>query len=307
MNNFKTKISVTDAGWVFALSIFGTAIISLVLSFIMVANPDFLADQKAMQWTSGIIAQLCIIGCAVGYSIKNKINLPVSIGAKNKIKLWQIPVLVLLAFAVLCFMLPVQTFVSTLLTNAGLNAPDGMVISSTGDLLLGLIVAALMPALFEETVYRGFLCNSFARPGKKIDIKAILVSSALFAIMHTSPWQMIHPFVLGCIIAFVYLATKSIWASVIVHFSNNAMVLLFGYLLKGGFESFIVANWWWIMLIALAIIVVILWLFAKQAVATPPADEEQLKLRRIDVAKSLSVFTAGTVFCLFMLVFIIIG
>ena len=61
------------------------------------------------------------------------------------------------------------------------------------------------------------------------------------------------------------------------------------------------------MLIALAIIVVILWLFAKQAVATPPADEEQLKLRRIDVAKSLSVFTAGTVFCLFMLVFIIIG
>ena len=75
MNNLKTKISVTDAGWVFALSIFGTAIISLVLSFIMVANPDFLADQKAMQWTSGIIAQLCIIGCAVGYSIKNKINL----------------------------------------------------------------------------------------------------------------------------------------------------------------------------------------------------------------------------------------
>ena len=149
--------------------------------------------------------------------------------------------------------------------------------------------------------------QQFCTSRQKIDIKAIVISSALFAIMHTSPWQMIHPFALGCIIAFVYLATKSIWASVIVHFSNNALVLLLGYLLNGGFEAFVIANWWWIMLISLAIISVIIWLFAKQATATPQADDEQLKLRRIDVAKSMSVFTAGVVFCVFMLAFVIIG
>ena len=307
MNKFKTKISVTDAGWVFALSIFGTAIISIVLSFIMVANSDFLSDQKTLQWVSGIVAQLCIIGCAVGYSVNKQIDLPTAIGAKNKIKLWHVPALILLAFAVLCFMLPVQNVVTNLLTNAGLKTPASVVIDTTGDLVLGLVIACLLPALCEETVYRGFLCNSFARPGKKIDVKAIVVSSLLFAIMHTSPWQFVHPLVLGGVIAFVYLATKSIWASIILHFSNNAMVLLFGFLLKGSFEAFVIANWWWVMLIALAVIVAIICLFTKGAKVTQDATDEAMQLRKIDVAKSLSVFSAGTVFCLFMIVFVIIG
>ena len=307
MNKFKTKISVTDAGWVFALSIFATAIISVVLSFIMFANESFLSDQKTLQWISGIVAQLCIIGCAIGYSIKKQINLPTAVGAKNKIKLWQIPLLIVLAFAVICFMLPVQTFVATLLTNAGLNAPNGMIIDTTGDLILGLVIACVLPAICEETVYRGFMCNSFARPGTKIDVKAILISSLLFALMHTSPWQFVHPFVLGCVIAFVYLATKSIWASVILHFSNNAMVLLFGYLLEGAFEAFVIANWWWIMLLALIVILPIIYLFAKGAKSTQDATNEVMQLRSIDIAKSLSVFTAGTVFCLFLFVFVIIG
>ena len=307
MNKFKKQISVTDTGWIFALSIFGTAIVSLILSFVMVANQDFLSDQKSLQWVSGVVAQLLILGCAIGYSVNKQIDLPTAVGAKNKIKLWQIPALILLAFAVLCFMLPVQTFVSTLLTNAGLVAPAGMVIDTTGDLVLGMVIACLLPAICEETVYRGCLCNSFARPGKKIDIKAIAISSFLFALMHMSPWQFVHPFVLGGFIAFVYLATRSIWAGVILHFSNNAMVLLFGYLLKGAFETFVVANWWWIMIVALLAMASIVWLFAKGAKIIQDATDEVMQLRKIDVAKSLSVFTAGTVFCLFMFVFVIIG
>ncbi|MBR5145316.1 MAG: CPBP family intramembrane metalloprotease, partial [Clostridia bacterium] len=291
----------------FALSIFATAIISLVLSFIMVSNESFLSDKKTLQWVSGVVAQLCIVACAVGYSIKKQINLPTAVGAKNKIKLWHIPALILLAFAVLCFMLPVQTFVANLLTNAGLTSPDGVIIDTTGDLVLGLVIACLLPALCEETVYRGFLCNSFAKPGKKVDVCAVLVSSALFSIMHMSPWQTIHPFALGCVIAIVYLATRSIWAAVILHFTNNALVLLLGYLLKGSFEAFVLANWWWIMLVALAIIVPVIWLFVKKAHVTQDATDEVMALRAVDRNKSLSFFTAGTVFCLFMWVFVVIG
>ena len=164
-----------------------------------------------------------------------------------------------------------------------------------------------MPALFEETVYRGFLCNSFARPGKKIDLGAVAISSALFAIMHMSPWQTIHPFVLGGVIATVYLATRSIWSAIIVHFCNNTFVLLLGYFLKGNFESFVVANWWWVMIIALAVIAPILWLFAKNARVVEDASPELAQSRRLDKAQSLSFFVAGGVFCLFMWVFAIIG
>lgn len=307
MNKLKTKITVRDAGIVFALSVFGTAIVSFILALVMAVDKSFLSDEKTLQWVSGIVAQLLIICCAIGYSIKSKIDFPRAIGAKNKIKLWQVPVLIVLAFAVICFMLPVQTFVSNALLNAGLNAPSGVVVESTGDLVIALVIAALLPSLCEESIYRGFLCNSFDRPGKKIDVGAIVVSSALFALMHMSPWQTVHPFVLGCIIGFVYLATRSIWAAVILHFANNSMVLLLGYLLKGNFEAFVIANWWWIMLLALVVSAPIIWLFAKNARVVQNADDEVLKLRRLDVAKSLSFFTAGGVFCLFMFVFVILG
>lgn len=296
-----------DSGIVFAMSVFGTAIVSLMLAFVMASVDGFLSDEKTLQWVSGIVAQLLIIGCALGYSFYKKINLPTAVGAKNPLKLWQVALLLVLAFAVLCFMLPVQTFVSNTLVKAGLSTPTGVVVESTGDLVLALVVAALLPSICEETLYRGFLCNSFAKPGKKVDFCAVLVSAALFSIMHMSPWQTIHPFALGCVIAIVYLATRSIWAAVILHFTNNALVLLLGYLLKGSFEAFVLANWWWIMLVALAIIVPALWLFIKKAHVTEDATDEVMALRAVDRNKSLSFFTAGTVFCLFMWVFVVIG
>lgn len=296
-----------DSGIVFAMSVFGTAIVSLMLAFVMASVDGFLSDEKTLQWVSGIVAQLLIIGCALGYSFYKKINLPTAVGAKNPLKLWQVALLLVLAFAVLCFMLPVQTFVSNTLVKAGLSTPTGVVVESTGDLVLALVVAALLPSICEETLYRGFLCNSFAKPGKKVDFCAVLVSAALFSIMHMSPWQTIHPFALGCVIAIVYLATRSIWAAVILHFTNNALVLLLGYLLKGSFEAFVLANWWWIMLVALAIIVPSLGLFIKKAHVTEDATDEVMALRAVDRNKSLSFFTAGTVFCLFMWVFVVIG
>lgn len=303
----KSKICIKDSGIVFALSVFGTAVVSLVLAFIMAGNKDFLSDQKTLQWVSGIVAQLIIIGSAVGYCIYKKKNIATAVGAKNGLKVWQICLLVVLAFAMLCFMLPVQTFVSDALISAGLTPPAGVVVENAGDLVLAIVVAALLPALCEETVYRGFLCNSFARPGTKVDVGAVLLSSALFSLMHMSPWQTVHPFALGCVIAVVYLATRSLWAGVILHFSNNLLVLLLGYLLKGNFEAFVLANWWWVMLIAIAVIIPVIWLFVKKAHVIDEADEHTLELRRIDKAKSLSFFTAGGVFCLFMWVFALLG
>ena len=76
LNNLKTKISIKDAGIVFALSVFGTAVVSIVLAFIIASNDSFLSDQKVWQWVSVIIAQLIIIVSAVGYGIKNQINIP---------------------------------------------------------------------------------------------------------------------------------------------------------------------------------------------------------------------------------------
>jgi len=307
LNDFKNKISMTDGGKVFAFSIFGTAVVSIILAFIMTANAGFLADEKTRQWVSGLVAQLILIGSAVFVGIKNKIDVATAVGAKKSIGLLHVCLLVVLAFATICFMLPIQTAISTFLANMGLNEPQGVSIDTSADLILGLVIVALLPALCEETVYRGFVCNSMARCDKKIDFKAIVISSALFAIMHMNPWQLVHPFVLGGIIAFVYLATKSFWAAAVLHFSNNALVLLLTYLTQGAFDLFIVKNWFWTMPLALVVIIPVIWLFAKNAKVCQTPSQEEFQLRVQERNNSLSWYTAGTVFCLVMFFMTLFG
>ena len=303
----KNKITMTQSSWAFAISIFATAIASIFLATAMVINQGFLADEKTQQWVSSILAQLILLGSAIAVSIKNKIDMPLAIGAKNPVKAWQIALLIPLSFATICFMLPVQTAISNALAGLGLNAPGSIIVDNAFDLVLALVLIAVMPAICEESIYRGFVCNSMAVPGKKIDVKAIVVSSLLFALMHMSPWQFVHPFVLGCIIAFVYLATKSFWAAAVLHFSNNAFILLFGYFTKGAFDSFILSNWYFAMPLALAAILPIIWLYAKNATATEQEDCEQKQLRTLDRNKSLSCFVAGSVFCFVMFVYTLLG
>ena len=95
-----------------------------------------------------------------------------------------------------------------------------------------LIAVALLPAVFEEIIFRGLLLKglrSFGMAG------AILINGALFALYHQNPAQTLYQFCCGAAFALVAIRSGSILPTMLSHFINNALILV---LTKFGLASF---------------------------------------------------------------------
>ena len=96
--------------------------------------------------------------------------------------------------------------------------------------IASLVVVALIPAICEEVLFRGFLLSSFKGKSKKSKIWAIIIVGILFGIMHLNFIRIVPTAMLGILFAYSALATKSIWTSVFMHFLNNGFSVCVLYL-----------------------------------------------------------------------------
>jgi membrane protease YdiL (CAAX protease family) len=98
----------------------------------------------------------------------------------------------------------------------------------TGQLLFALAAAVIAP-LGEEIVFRGYWLQRLQ--GWWGSVIAIIVSSLLFAVAHS--WSategagvlVIQTLVMGVILAWLRLASGSIWPAVFAHAANNALAI----------------------------------------------------------------------------------
>jgi membrane protease YdiL (CAAX protease family) len=89
-----------------------------------------------------------------------------------------------------------------------------------------LVVSVFAP-LVEETFFRGFLFQGFrARHGW---VAGMLLSAAIFAVAHLDLVVLIPTFILGCLLAYLFHRSNSIWPGVILHFLVNFFSLLAAY------------------------------------------------------------------------------
>jgi membrane protease YdiL (CAAX protease family) len=90
--------------------------------------------------------------------------------------------------------------------------------------VLALLVVVVGPA-FEELIFRGWLLGGLREHWG--DTRAILVSSALFALIHGDLWATPALFLLGCVFGWVYLRSGSLYASIVLHAMWNATTFTF--------------------------------------------------------------------------------
>ena len=93
------------------------------------------------------------------------------------------------------------------------------------EFFLVFLTMAVVPALAEEMYFRGLV------EGILIDMKvgavhAILISSILFAMMHFQFYYLLPLLFMGAILGYVYYRTRNLWLSIIMHFMNNAIIVL---------------------------------------------------------------------------------
>lgn len=129
----------------------------------------------------------------------------------------------------LCFMMMAQMLFSLMATGAeaAANQLGFSFMSSietateTSQTMSMFLYAGIFGPVMEEIIYRGFVMRSLQRYGKTF---AILVSAAVFGLMHGNLLQGIFAFMAGLI--FGYAAMEySIYVSIALHVMNN---LLFG-------------------------------------------------------------------------------
>jgi membrane protease YdiL (CAAX protease family) len=114
----------------------------------------------------------------------------------------------------------------TIVTVLPLPAPpketEGLIEESP--LVSTLAAIAVLPAFAEEIVFRGVLARALER-GKPA-WQAVLVSSGAFGLYHLIPQQVVATFLLGCLLAFFTLRSRSIVPAIILHFLNNAVAIV---------------------------------------------------------------------------------
>jgi uncharacterized protein len=92
------------------------------------------------------------------------------------------------------------------------------------DYIISMIMVALLPAMFEETLFRGGLQNLLSR-WFKMPIVAIVVTSIIFSAIHGSYLGFLSRFALGFVLGWMYYRTGNIWLNIIAHFFNNGLAL----------------------------------------------------------------------------------
>jgi len=101
---------------------------------------------------------------------------------------------------------------------------------SIGGYILSLVIMAFLPALCEETLFRGGLQNLMSRATRRPWL-AIIVVSILFSLAHFSFYLFLPRMLLGVMLGAIYYFTRNIWLSITVHFLNNALAVTQVYLL----------------------------------------------------------------------------
>ena len=91
--------------------------------------------------------------------------------------------------------------------------------------VFGIFSMTVMAALVEELLFRGAIQGHLQRKGMK-PLHAILISSAIFGVIHLNPIQVAFAFAIGLIFGWLYYRTGSLVPGIIGHFLNNSIACI---------------------------------------------------------------------------------
>ncbi|MBN8788257.1 MAG: CPBP family intramembrane metalloprotease [Terrimonas sp.] len=154
-------------------------------------------------------------------------------------------------------------------------------IKSFGDYIISLIMIAILPALFEETFFRGGMQNLLTRSTQSHWV-AIIITSVVFSAIHISYYGFLARLCLGIVLGLIYYYSRSLWLSIAAHCFNNAFAVTQMYIMLRQGKTVKEAMddkmpfWWGILaVIALCFLFMVFKRVSNQAIKifTPPEDK----------------------------------
>ena len=100
---------------------------------------------------------------------------------------------------------------------------------TTGQLLVALVVIAVIPAIGEETLFRGILQRNISYWSGNVHV-GIWVSAVLFSAIHVQFLGFFPRMLLGALFGYLYLWSGNLWVPILAHFVNNGFTVIMVYL-----------------------------------------------------------------------------
>jgi uncharacterized protein len=92
--------------------------------------------------------------------------------------------------------------------------------------IISFLSIVIAPAIMEEILMRGIVLNSLLKTQKPL--KAIVISSLIFGLIHFNPMQLVVGFFAGLFLGWIYWRTRSLATCMVIHATNNAISFFFG-------------------------------------------------------------------------------
>ena len=156
-----------------------------------------------------------------------------------------------------------------------------------GSFLVSFVGVALIPPFFEEFVVRGGMLNSYIGTGRLR--AAVLLTSLLFGLQHMNSTQLFYSFVIGIVLALLFVLTGSIWPGILLHFLNNVMAPVAD-LLEARFGTEFVQNYLFpfsrglsdpkstLITVSAAVVGLVITVFCLRGIARCEGCEDRLRL-----------------------------
>lgn len=101
--------------------------------------------------------------------------------------------------------------------------------NSTGQLVVAMLVIAVIPAIGEETLFRGVLQRNFTYWTRNPHV-GIWLAAALFSAIHVQFLGFFPRMLLGALFGYLYLWSGNLWVPILAHFVNNGFTVLMVYM-----------------------------------------------------------------------------
>ena len=223
--NLKTKYKPAytdeDAGLGFIFYIIMQGIIFFVVRSIISSGVPFtnLFYYIYAFLVEGVFALAVLVVCL----IKKKSFVQAS-GLNKKVNISLVGLCVGISVVCLLGLGGVSDFFMQILEWLGYSSEGaGIQVTTFWELLIYTILIAAMPAFCEELLFRGLMQNALSKYGKHL---SVFITAFSFMIMHGSPDQTVHQFILGIIFGYIVYYTGNLWLTIIIHFCNNFFVLV---------------------------------------------------------------------------------
>ena len=220
-----------EAGLLFSIFVItyfgGTLIVALIASLL------------GQTLESGSIAQL-IINClllallpvsAFILSKKTETSFFDAIKIKNGLTFKTVLKCILLVFLCILAFVPLSVLFTKICNNQSLFDKTVLTMGtkqiSIAYYLLSLLITGIITPLCEETAFRGVIVGGLKPIGFCF---SVLTGALFFMLMHATPEQTVYQFLMGIVMATVFIKSNSLWAGIIIHALNNIIILTVDFL-----------------------------------------------------------------------------